>query len=150
MNWCANAVVGRTSSATILWEKARLAMLRSAGNAPCRRLMLAATFTSAGFMVRKVVIGVSDDLQTWLEQVRDERNRAQVALQNGNDGPMRLWALLYGHLLIAKVEELAEELELLVSAARGVPHTGDNLVMGTLDVAIEDAETALRAPGGDS
>lgn len=89
-----------------------------------------------------------DPLRVWLEAAREERDRAQVALQSGDPAPMKRWALEYGHLLVAKCEELAGALEGLVTAARGIPHTGDNLVMGTLDVAIEVADAALRAPGG--
>lgn len=56
------------------------------------------------------------------------------------------------HLMIKRImrerETLAGALEELVSAARGVPHNGDNFVMGSLEAAIEEAESALRAPGG--
>lgn len=95
-----------------------------------------------------------DDLRAWLEQVRDERNRAQVALQNGDPAPMKQWALEYGHLLVAKCEELADELH------HAIDHhivRGDNLTIcvecghrnkHAQGCWVGEAEKALRVPGG--
>lgn len=91
---------------------------------------------------------MSELLWAWLGEAERQRDEAQAALQQGDDRPMKLWALLYGYPLIAKVEELTGALELLVSAARGIPHNGDNLVMNTLEAAIEEAESTLHVPGG--
>lgn len=82
---------------------------------------------------------MSDDLWAWLEQVRDERIQAQVALQNGDDGPMRLWGLRHGHVLIAKCEELAGALAFVLDEEEW--HMGED--------SKRVARSALRAPGGD-
>ena len=90
---------------------------------------------------------MSDELRMWLEQVRDERNQAQVALQNGDDGPMRLWALRHGHVLIDKCEELAGALEPFARKAASARPFGPDYV----DIDLGDcfrARKALRAPGG--
>lgn len=99
---------------------------------------------------------MSDELRAWLEQVRDERNQAQVALQNGDDGPMRLWALRHGHVLIDKCEELAGALyyagDLLASDPDAMKsawsdHPAD---IEHFDWVRDQIASALRAPGGGS
>lgn len=101
---------------------------------------------------------MSDELRTWLEQVRDERNQAQVALQNGDDGPMRLWALRHGHVLIDKCEELAGAFGDVPGLLREIADNAQNGNAGEMErlvctaAYLEDTadflDAALRAPGG--
>lgn len=89
-----------------------------------------------------MAIGVSDELRAWLETYKEHTAKLSSSYKSA------YWLLRNLPALIDKCEELAGALDYLVAAARGVPHNGDNLVMGTLDVAIEVADAALRAPGG--
>ena len=99
---------------------------------------------------------MSDDLRAWLEQVRDERNQAQVALQNGDDGPMRLWALRHGHVLIDKCEELAGALARIetkiyqaqLQFERRWGEATRSEAFRLTNEARKIVEDALRAPGG--
>lgn len=84
---------------------------------------------------------MSNDLRAWLGEAERQRDAAQTALQQGDDRPMKLWALLYGHLLIAKVEELAGA---LYQAERYMTEKG---VSHEYPVMI-DIRNALRVPGG--
>lgn len=87
---------------------------------------------------------MSDELRAWLES-------AKLSLDVGDRA---LWAVQYGPKLIAKVEELADELH------HAIDHhvvRGDNRTVcvecGRIDghalgCWVGEAEKALRAPGG--
>lgn len=54
---------------------------------------------------------MNDELRAWLGQARAERDAAQVALQRGDQGPMAVWALRYGPVLLEKAEAFVEAVQ---------------------------------------